>query len=53
MLAIEGMFLDTVIELQGVVQRLSITRCTGIFRQTIDSKADGVELFLGIERLAL
>ena len=46
------MFLDTLEERNGVVERLAVTRSTGIFRQSIDHKANGIELLLGVEGVA-
>ena len=52
-LSIERMFLNTFVKLDSIVQCLAITCSTGIFRQSIDSKADSVELFLGVEGMTL
>ena len=47
------MFLNAVKQLQGTLQCLAVARGTGIFRHTIDGKADGIELLLGVKRVAL
>ena len=52
-LGIKGMLLYVMIQGDGDIQRLLVACCTGILRETIDSKADGVSLLLGIERIAL
>ena len=53
MFPVEGMFLDTVIQVQRIVQRLSVARCSGIFRQSVNHKADGIKLLLGVQRVPL
>ena len=50
-LGIERMFFYTLIEFDGIVKCLTIACGTGIFRQSVDSKTDSIELLLGIQRL--
>ena len=52
-LGIKGMLLNVMIQRDGDIQRLLVACCTGILRETIDGKADGVSLLLGIERITL
>lgn len=52
-LGIKSMLLYVMIQRDGNIQRLLVTCCTGILRETIDGKADGVSLLLGIERITL
>ena len=51
MLAIESMFLNAVIEIQSIFQCLTVSRSPCILRESIDSKTNCIELFLGIQRL--
>ena len=52
-LGIKGMLLDVMIQGDSDIQCLLIACSTGILRETIDGKADGISLLLGIERIAL
>ena len=52
-LGIKGMLLDVMIQGDGDIQCFLVACCTGILRETIDSKANGISLLLGIERIAL
>ena len=45
---VEGVLLDAVEELQGIVQGLAVAGGTGILRQAVDGEADGVELLLRV-----
>ena len=47
------MFFNTVIQVESVLQGLSVTRGTGIFRQAVDGKADSIELLLRVLGLSL
>ena len=47
------MLFYAVIQIERVLQGLSVTRGTGIFRQTVDGKANGIELLLRVLRLTL
>ena len=53
MLMVEGILLDALIELESIVEGLSVARGTDILRQAIDCEADGIELLLRIEGLSL
>ena len=53
MLSIQRMFFNTVIQVESVLQGLSVTRGTGIFRQAVDGKADSIELLLRVLGLSL
>ena len=52
-LGIKGMLLYVMIQGDGDIQCLLVACCTSILRETIDGKADGVSLLLGIERITL
>ena len=45
---IADMLLDVMIQGDGDIQRLLVTCCTGILRETIDGKADGISLLLDV-----
>ena len=47
------MLLDTVIEIKGIIERLTVTCGTGKFRQAVDGEADGIALLLGVERMSM
>ena len=52
-LGIEGMLFDVVIERDGDIQRFLITCSTRILGESVDGKADGIGLLLGIKRITL
>ena len=52
-LGIEGMLFDVVIEGDGNIQRFLVTCSTRILGKSVNGKADGIGLFLGIKRIAL
>ena len=53
MFTVKGVLLYTVVQVQRIVQRLSVARRTGIFRQSVNHKADGIKLLLGVQRVSL
>ena len=50
-LGIQGILFDTLIEGNSLLQGFLVARGTCIFRETVDGKTDGVELFARIERI--
>ena len=52
-LSIEGMLFDVVIEGDGDIQRFLVASSTRILGESVDGKADGIGLLLGIKRIAL
>ena len=48
---IQRMLLNAVIELQGILQSLSVACGPHIFRQAVEGKADGIELLAGVQGL--
>ena len=53
MLGIERMFLNALVEFDGIVQCLTVACSTSILREAVDGETDGVELLLRVERTAL
>ena len=53
MLLVEGMCFDAVIQVEGILQCLTVARGTCILRKTIDGKTNGIELLFGIQRPSL
>ena len=51
-LGIPTMLLDAVVETDGIIEGLGVARCTCIFGEAVDDKTDGIELLLGVERIA-
>ena len=47
------MFFYTLIEFDGIVKCFTITCGTGIFRQSVDSKPNGIELLLRVQWMTL
>ena len=52
-LRIKGVLLDAVEKLQGILQRLTVARGTGILGESVDGEPYGIELLLRVERIAL
>ena len=47
------MFLDAVVQVKRIFQGLPVARGTDIFRQSVEGKADGIELLPGVLGLSL
>ena len=52
-LAVEGVFLNTLIEFNSIIERLMVACRTGILRHSVDGEADSIELLLRVEWLSL